>query len=99
MNKPKMLRDMVLIRPEVYEKRTESGILLPINAQHENFKGWIIAVGPGTKDYEMSTKEGDYILYGNFKREEITYEGKPHIMMREIDVLGILPDKPMPKDK
>jgi len=84
-----LLRDQVLVKPKDFKLRSEGGILLPVGMRQETFKGTVVAVGPGTKDYPITLKEGDFVHYGPFKRDEIMVDGESHLIMRESDIFGV----------
>ena len=50
----------------------------------------MIAVGPGTKDENMTVKEGDTVLYGKYSGTELKFDGADYLMMRESDILAII---------
>ena len=88
--KIKPLADRVLIKPAKAETITESGIIIPDTAQEKPQKGFVVAVGNGTKDYKMSVKNGDEVLYGKYSGTELKFEGDDYLMMRESDLLAII---------
>ena len=88
--KIKPLADRVLIEPAKAETSTVSGIIIPDTAQEKPQKGIVVAVGNGTKDYKMSVKIGDQVLYGKYSGTELKLEGNDYLMMRESDLLAII---------
>jgi chaperonin GroES len=86
----KPLADRVLIEPQAAETKTASGIIIPETAKEKPQKGKVVAVGKGKKDYEMTVKEGDMVLYGKYSGTELKLEGTDYLMMREDDILGII---------
>ena len=88
--KIKPLADRVLIEPAKAESTTKSGIIIPDTAQEKPQKGFVVAVGNGTKDHEMSVKIGDQVLYGKYSGTELKFEGTDYLMMRESDLLAII---------
>ena len=88
--KIKPLADRVLVEPAAAETTTISGIIIPDTAQEKPQKGIVVAVGNGTKDYEMSVKIGDHVLYGKYSGTELKLEGNDYLMMRESDLLAII---------
>jgi chaperonin GroES len=86
----KPLADRVLIEPAPAETTTLSGIIIPDTAQEKPQKGIVVAVGNGTKDYDMTVKVGDQVLYGKYSGTELKYEGQDYLMMRESDLLAII---------
>ena len=86
----KPLADRVLVEPQAAETKTASGIIIPETAKEKPQKGKVVAVGNGKKDYDMTVKEGDMVLYGKYSGTELKLEGKDYLMMREDDILGII---------
>ncbi len=86
----KPLADRVLVKPAAAEEKTVSGIIIPDTAKEKPLKGEVIAVGKGTKDEEMTVKEGDKVLYGKYAGTEIEIDGVQHLIMRQSDILAIL---------
>ena len=65
----KPLADRVLLEPLEAETKTASGIIIPDNAKEKPQKAKVIAVGDGTKDYKLTVKVGDTVLYGKYSYE------------------------------
>lgn len=86
----KPLGDRVLIMPAAAEEKTASGLIIPDNAKEKPQRGEVVASGPGTKDHEMTVKVGDTVLYGKYAGQELTYEGKDYMMMKESDIYAIV---------
>ena len=88
--KIKPLADRVLIEPMAAEEKTASGIYIPDTAKEKPQRGKVVAVGPGTKDENMTVSVGDTVLYGKYSGTELKFEGADYLMMRESDILAIL---------
>ena len=86
----KPLADRVLVEPMAAETKTASGIIIPDSAKEKPQKGKVVAVGPGTKDENMTVKEGDTVLYGKYSGTELKFDGTDYLMMRESDILAII---------
>lgn len=86
----KPLSDRVLIEPVAPETKTASGIYIPETAKEKPQRGKVVAVGKGKKDYDMTVKVGDTVLYGKFSGTELKLEGTEYLMMREDDILAIV---------
>ncbi|MFW6347127.1 MAG: co-chaperone GroES, partial [Cyclonatronaceae bacterium] len=84
----------VLVKPDVAEEKTQSGIIIPDTAKEKPQRGTIVAVGEGRYEngskIEMSVKEGDKVLYGKYAGTELSIDGDDLMIMRESDILGIL---------
>lgn len=88
--KIKPLADRVLIEPAEAEQKTASGIIIPDTAKEKPQRGKVVAVGKGTKDYEMTVKVGDKVLYGKYSGTEINIDGTVYMIMKESDIYAII---------
>jgi len=88
--KMKPINDRVVVEPAKADTKTSGGIIIPDTAKEKPQKGKIIAVGPGKDGIAMSVKKGDKVLYGKYSGQEINFEGKDYLIMREDDILVIL---------
>lgn len=88
--KIKPLADRVLVEPMAAEEKTASGIYIPDTAKEKPQKGKVVAVGPGTKDEDMTVSVGDTVLYGKYSGTELKFNGTDYLMMRESDILAII---------
>lgn len=86
----KPLADRVLVEPAAAEEKTIGGIIIPDTAKEKPLQGKVVAVGNGTKDEEMVVKIGDTVLYGKYSGNELEFEGKKYLVMRQSDILAIL---------
>ncbi|ROT08909.1 co-chaperone GroES [Muribaculaceae bacterium Isolate-104 (HZI)] len=86
----KPLADRVLIQPCAAEEVTMAGIIIPDSAKEKPLKGVVLAAGKGTKDEEMTVKEGDKVLYGKYAGTEIEFDGEKYLIMRQSDILAII---------
>lgn len=91
----KPLGDRVVIEAIAKEETTASGIVLPETAKEKPQEGKVVSVGSGTlKDGEripLELKEGDRVIFSKYAGTEVKLEGKEYLIMRESDVLAILP--------
>lgn len=88
--KIKPLLDRVVIEPMPAETTTASGLIIPDTAKEKPQKGIVAAVGNGKKDYTMTVKVGDTVLYGKYSGTELKYEGKDYLIMKEEEIYAIL---------
>ena len=88
--KMKPINDRVVVQPAKAEAKTTGGIIIPETAKEKPQKGKIVAVGPGKDGNKLTVKKGDTVLYGKYSGQEINYEGKDYLIMREDDILVVL---------
>ncbi len=86
----KPINDRVVVQPAAAEEKTKGGIIIPDTAKEKPQRGKVIAVGPGKDGNAMTVKKGDKVLYGKYSGQELNYEGKDYLIMREDDILVIL---------
>ena len=86
----KPLADRVVIEPAAAEQKTASGIIIPDTAKEKPQQGTVVAVGPGTKDNQMTLKVGYTVIYGKYAGTEFHLDGKDYMIMRESDVIAII---------
>lgn len=82
--------DRVLVEPAAAELKTAGGIIIPDTAKEKPQKGTVVAVGTGKKDEPIAVKVGDTIMYGKYSGQEISFDGKDYLMIREADILAII---------
>ena len=88
--KLKPINDRVVVEPAPAEEKTAGGIIIPDTAKEKPQRGKIVAVGPGKDEVKMTVKKGDVVLYGKYAGQELNYQGKDYLIMREDDILVIL---------
>lgn len=85
-----MIGDQVLVKPDMIEEKTTSGIYIPDTAKERPSRGEVISVGPGVKDVEMVVNVGDKVLFTKYGNSEITLNGQKHLIMKQNDILAIV---------
>ena len=90
------LQDRLIVECVEEETTTAGGIIIPDTASKEKpQEGVVVAAGKGKVTSEgkvlgMDVKVGDRVLFGKYAGTEIKVDGKPYLMMREDDILGVL---------
>lgn len=84
--------DRVLVRQAPAEEKSAGGIIIPENAQEKPQRGEIVAVGNGRDGEPVSVNVGDIVLYGKYAGIEIKIKGEDFLIMKEADLLMVLPD-------
>jgi chaperonin GroES len=89
------LHDRIVIRPAAAESVSKGGVIIPDMAQEKPQRGTVVAAGPG-RVYEhlglieTTVKEGDEVLYSQYGASEIILDNEPVVVIREVDVYGII---------
>jgi len=98
-NHPIPLQDRILITKTKPEEKIGS-IYIPEIAIQDNKTGVVVAIGPlvGSKAGQHTCpgigfipQPGDLVEFGEYAGTEITYKEKKYLIMREADILCILP--------
>jgi chaperonin GroES len=90
------LHDRVLVRRVEEEDKTAGGLIIPDSAKEKPQEGMVVAVGEGARKdsgelIPMSVSAGDRILFGKWSGTEVKLEGEDLVIMKESDILGIVP--------
>lgn len=97
--------DRILVTKKKPESVTPSGIIIPEIVLNPEKEGIIVAMGPlvnvkglqAAKDagmdpkYEALFEIGSHVLYGEYAGNPVSYNGEEYLLMREADVLCIIP--------
>ncbi|AAZ68682.1 co-chaperone GroES [Ehrlichia canis] len=87
-----MLHDNVLIEA-LEEGNSNSPIQLPDSAKKKPTKGKVVAVGPGVYNSNgnilpMNIKVGEVVFYRQWAGNEIEFNDKKYIVMKESDIIA-----------
>lgn len=105
--KIKPLNDWAVIIPSEALTRTTGGIFIPDAAKEKPAEGTVEAIGPGAYEEEKrrekkkekkdrkfiptSVKPGERVMYDRFSGQKFDVNGEERVLVRERDILGILP--------
>ena len=105
------LHDWAVIRPAVAEEITEGGLYIPDTAKEKPHEGVVEEIGPGAYEEEKehkkkdekkerrfiptTVKPGDRVFYEQYAGRTYKINGEERILVRERDILGILPERPV----
>lgn len=88
------LGDRVVIKRLEAEETTKSGIVLTGASKEKPQEAEVVAVGPGGyvdgKEIKMELKVGDKVLFSKYSGNEIKFEGKEYIILKQDDILAII---------
>lgn len=113
--KIKPLNDWAVIVPSEAMTRTAGGLFIPDAAKEKPAEGTVEAIGPGALEEEKrgekkkekkerkfivtSVKPGERVMYDRYAGQKITIGGMERVLVREVNILGILPPAPaQPKE-
>ena len=92
----KPLADRVVVQPLDESEQKRGGLYIPDTAKEKPSQGEIVAVGPGKISdegarLEMDVSVGDKVLYGKYSGTDVTLDGEEYLILRESDILAIVP--------
>ncbi len=98
------LHDRVVIRRVDAEEKTSGGIIIPDTAQEKPMEGVVVAAGPGARNEQgqivaLEVKAGDRILFGKWSGTEVKLDGEELLIMKELDIMGIVEGTPVARKK
>ena len=89
----KPLNGNVLIKKEIKENKTKSGIVLSSKEQEEEFAK-VLAISDvfdnEGKKIDTGIKVGDKVIYKNYSPTKITYEDVDYYLISYKEILGII---------
>lgn len=78
----------ILVERKQSEEKTQGGIILPDSMKEEKpSEGSVVAV---SGNLETPIKISDKVMFGKYAGNEVNFEGKDYLLMKEDDVLGII---------
>ncbi len=90
----KPLNDNVLIKKEVIENKTASGIILSTNENKEENIGKVIAVGEGKfvdgQRVPMNVKVDDQVIFDKYSTSTIKYQDEEYLLVSESKILAVI---------
>ena len=92
----KPLSDRVVVAPLDEAEQMRGGLYIPDTAKEKPSQGEVIAAGPGKVSddgtrIEMDVSVGDKVLYGKYSGTDVTLDGEEYLILRESDILAIVP--------
>lgn len=90
--------DWVLVKRDMTEEKTKSGIYIPDTAREPLTRGEVIAVGPGKvfsngRRQEPGVKQGDRVVFGKYSGSEFEHDGEKRMFMKEEEIYGVIEEE------
>ncbi|NIZ47231.1 co-chaperone GroES [Entomospira nematocerorum] len=83
------LADRVLLKMEVAEKKTASGLFIPDTATQEKTQvGHVIAIGDDKE--KIKVNPGDKVIYDKYAGNQIKIDGIEHMIVDMKDIVAII---------
>ena len=90
--KLKPMADNVLLKQTEAQETTASGIILATTNKEKPAIYEVVAVGPGTKDVDMTVKAGDSVVVGKFVGNDIKLDGVEYKFVKQDAILALVTD-------
>ena len=90
--KLKPMADNVLLKQHEAAETTVSGIILATSTKEKPAIYEVVAVGPGTKDVEMTVTAGDKVIVGKFVGTDVTLDKVDYKFVKQDDILAVVCD-------
>ena len=88
------LGDRVVLKQEVAEETTKSGIVLAGQTKEKPQQAEVVAVGPGGivdgKEVAMLVSVGDKVIYSKYSGTEVEVDGEEYLIVKQNDILAIV---------
>ena len=91
----------VLLRRLQYEEMSKGGIVLPDTAREKPYRGTVLAIGPGERDWRTgqmvpvtAVVVGDEVLWLKYAGHEFTLDDEELVVIGDKDVLGKIVEAP-----
>jgi len=88
------LEDRIVVRPNVAEATTASGLVIPDTAKEKPQQGEVLATGPGRRTeatgdvIPTGVSVGDTVVYSKYGGTEISADGKDLLILSSRDILA-----------
>ena len=88
------LGDRVVLKQEVAEETTKSGIVLAGQTKEKPQQAEVVAVGPGGivdgKEVTMLVSVGDKVIYSKYAGTEVEVDGQEYLVVKQNDILAVI---------
>ena len=90
--KLKPMADNILLKQHEAAETTVGGIILATSNKEKPAIYEVVAVGPGTKDVQMTVAPGDKVVVSKFVGTDITLDKVDYKFVKQDDVLAVVTD-------
>ena len=87
----KPMADNVMLKAHE-EQAAVAGILIAASNKEKPAIYEVVAVGPGTKDVEMTVSAGDKVIVGKFVGTDVTLEKTEYKFVKLEEILAVVAD-------
>ena len=90
--KLKPMADNVLLKAHEAAEASIGGIILATSTKEKPAIFEVVAVGPGTKDVEMTLTAGDRVVVSKFVGTDVTLDKVDYKFVKQDEVLAVVTD-------
>lgn len=83
------LRSNVIIRRELANEVTESGLFIPEKHREKLQEGTVVEVGPDV----LEVSKGDHVMFGKYLGTEVDIDGETLVILEEDDIYLVVESK------
>ena len=84
------MADRVLLKACEEQETTHSGMILATANKEKPAISEVVAVGPGTKDVEMTVKPGNKVVVAKFTGTDIKLDGVDYTIVKQDEILAVV---------
>ncbi|MDD7735853.1 MAG: co-chaperone GroES [Bacilli bacterium] len=85
----KPLNGNLVLKKELKENKTASGIVLSQKKEEEDF-AHVVALSEDEEVKKLGLKVGDKVMYKSYSETKVTYEGEEYFVLSYKDILAVL---------
>lgn len=90
----KPLNNYVLLKKEVVENKTASGIIISVNEKDEDNIATVIAVSDGklvdNKLVKLNVEVGQKVIYDKYSSHEVDYQNEKFVLIEDDKIYAII---------
>ena len=90
--KLKPMADNILLKATEAEETTSFGIILATTNKEKPAIYEVVAVGPGTKEVEMTVSAGDRVVVSKFVGTDVTLDKVEYKFVKQDEILAVVTD-------
>ena len=85
----KPLNGNLVLKKELKENKTASGIVLSQKKEEEDF-AHVVALSEDEEVKKLGLKVGDKVMYKSYSETKVTYQGEEYFVLSYKDILAVL---------
>jgi len=82
------LQDRILLKPELSESKTASGIIIPDTVQEKTQKAEVVAIGDDKEKIKVSV--GQRVIYDKYAGNQVKIDGVEYLIVKAADVIAVI---------